>query len=52
MSDREPALTHVSVWSGNGWKHITADEAVRLHTGGTVSARWIIHVFIVRTVNL
>ncbi len=32
------ALTHVCMWSGNGWKHITAEEAARLHPGGTVSA--------------
>ena len=39
MSDREPALTHVSVWSGTGWRYISAEEAARLHPGGTVSAR-------------
>ena len=39
MSDREPALNHVSVWSGNGWRRITAEEAAKLHPGGTVSAR-------------
>lgn len=32
------SLTHVSMWSNNGWKHITADQAAMLHPGGTVSA--------------
>lgn len=32
------SLTHVCMWSGNGWKRITAEQAVRLHPGGTVSA--------------
>ena len=33
------ALTHVCMWSDNGWKRITPEEAARLHPGGTVSAR-------------
>ncbi len=33
------ALTHVCMWSENSWKHITAEEAARLHPGGTVSAQ-------------
>ena len=33
-----PSLTHVCMWSDNGWKHITAEEAARMHPGGTVSA--------------
>lgn len=32
------SLTHVCMWRGKGWKRITAEEAARLHTGGTVSA--------------
>lgn len=32
------SLTHVCMWSEHGWKKITANEAVRLHPGGTVSA--------------
>ena len=32
------SLTHVCVWSEHGWKKITANEAARLHPGGTVSA--------------
>lgn len=32
------SLTHVCMWSDNGWKRITAEEAARLHPGGTVSA--------------
>ena len=32
------SLTHVCIWSDNGWKHITAEQAARLHPGGTVSA--------------
>lgn len=32
------SLTHVCMWSDNGWKHITAEQAARLHPGGTVSA--------------
>ena len=32
------ALTHVCIWSGTGWKHISAYEAARQHPGGTVSA--------------
>lgn len=31
-------LQHVCVWSENGWKRISAEEAARLHPGGTVSA--------------
>lgn len=33
------SLTHVCIWSGTGWKKITAAEAGRIHPGGTVSAR-------------
>lgn len=33
------SLTHVCMWSGNGWKRIAADQAAVLHPGGTVSAR-------------
>ena len=32
------SLTHVCMWSENGWKRITAEQASRLHPGGTVSA--------------
>lgn len=32
------SLTHVCMWSGNGWKRITAAQAAKLHPGGTVSA--------------
>lgn len=32
------SLTHVCMWSDNGWKRITAEQAARLHPGGTVSA--------------
>ena len=32
------SLTHVCMWSDNGWKRITAEQASRLHPGGTVSA--------------
>lgn len=32
------SLTHVCMWSDNGWKRITAKQAARLHPGGTVSA--------------
>lgn len=32
------SLTHVCMWSDNGWKRITAEQAARLHLGGTVSA--------------
>ncbi len=30
------SLTHVCMWSKNGWKRITAEEAAKLHPGGTV----------------
>ena len=33
------SLTHVCMWSDHGWKRITAEQAARLHPGGTVSAR-------------
>lgn len=33
------SLTHVCMWHENGWKRISAEEAARLHPGGTVSAR-------------
>ena len=32
------SLTHVCMWSENGWKRITAEQAAQLHPGGTVSA--------------
>lgn len=32
------SLTHVCMWSDNGWKRITAEQAARLYPGGTVSA--------------
>ena len=32
------SLTHVCMWSKNGWKRITAEQAAQLHPGGTVSA--------------
>ena len=32
------SLTHVCMWSDNGWKRVTAEEADLLHPGGTVSA--------------
>lgn len=32
------SLTHVCMWADNGWKRITAEQAARLHPGGTVSA--------------
>lgn len=32
------SLTHVCMWSDNGWKRITAKQASKLHPGGTVSA--------------
>ena len=33
------ALTHVCVWSRNGWKRITPEEVAREHSLGGVSAR-------------
>ena len=33
------SLTHVCMWSDNRWKRVTAEEAAKLHPGGTVSAR-------------
>ena len=33
------SLTHVCMWSDNGWKRITAEQAAKLHPGGTVSAQ-------------
>ena len=33
------SLTHVCMWSENGWKRISAEQAAQLHPGGTVSAR-------------
>ena len=40
MKDKQStaSLTHVCLWKDNGWKPITAEEAARLHPGGTVSA--------------
>lgn len=32
------SLTHVCMWSDNGWERITAEQAAKLHPGGTVSA--------------
>lgn len=32
------SLIHVCMWSDKGWKRITAEQAVKLHPGGTVSA--------------
>lgn len=32
------SLTHVCMWSENGWKRVTAEQAAKLHQGGTVSA--------------
>ena len=32
------SLTHVCMWRDKGWVKITAEEAARLHPGGTVSA--------------
>lgn len=32
------SLTHVCMWSDNQWRAITAEEAVKLHPGGPVSA--------------
>lgn len=32
------SLTHVCMWSDNGWKRITAEQASKLHPGGRVSA--------------
>ena len=32
------SLTHVCMWSNNGWERITAEQATKLHPGGTVSA--------------
>lgn len=32
------SLTNVCMWSDNGWKRVTAEEAARLHPGGSVSA--------------
>ena len=33
------SLTHVCVWSKNGWKRITPEEVAREHYRGGVSAR-------------
>lgn len=32
------SLTHVCMWSDNAWKQISAEEAAKMHPGGTVSA--------------
>ena len=32
------SLTHVCMWTDHGWRRVTAEEAVKLHPGGTVSA--------------
>lgn len=32
------SLTHVCMWKDNNWQRITAEEAAKLHPGGTVSA--------------
>ena len=33
------SLTHVCMWSETGWKNITAEEAGKLHPGGTVHSQ-------------
>lgn len=33
------SLTHVCVWSKNGWERITPEEVAREHSRGGVSAR-------------
>ena len=33
------SLTHVCVWSKNGWNRITPEEVAREHSRGGVSAR-------------
>lgn len=33
------ALNHVCMWREKGWKRVTAEEAARIHPGGTVSAK-------------
>ena len=32
------SLTHVCMWTKNGWTRISAEDAAKLHPGGTVSA--------------
>lgn len=32
------SLTHVCMWSDDGWKPISSEQAAQLHPGGTVSA--------------
>lgn len=32
------SLTHVCMWSNDGWKRITAQQAAEIHPGGTVSS--------------
>ena len=32
------SLTHVCMWSNDGWKRITAQQAAEMHPGGTVSS--------------
>ena len=32
------SLNHVCMWSEHGWTRVTAEEAGKLHPGGTVSA--------------
>lgn len=32
------SLTQICMWTDNGWKRVTAEEAARLHPGGSVSA--------------
>lgn len=32
------SLTHVCIWSGHGWKRITAEQAAKLRPGGSISA--------------
>ena len=34
-----PALTHVCMWTDKEWKRISAEEAAKLHPGGTVSSK-------------
>ena len=32
-------LTHVCMWTEKGWKRVTAQEAGRIHPGGSVSSK-------------
>ena len=33
------SLNHVCMWSDHGWIHVSAEEAAKIHPGGTVSAQ-------------